>query len=103
MTAVKGGKRPGAGRKKGALSKRTQEIAAAVLADGVTPLEYMLNVMRTSSDPKRKDAMAIAAASYIHPRLSAIEANVKVSEHEEAVKHLHATVTATVEDHERPN
>lgn len=103
MTAAKGGKRPGAGRKKGALSRRTQEITAAALADGITPLEYMLSVMRTSTDTKRRDAMAVAAAAYVHPRLAAIEANVKVSEHEEAVKHLHATVTATMDDHDRPN
>lgn len=101
MSAGKGGKRPGAGRKKGALSKRTQEIAAAVLADGITPLEYMLQVMRTSPDLKRRDTMAIAAAAYVHPRLAAIEANVKVSEHEEAVKSLHAVINS--EEHERPN
>ena len=42
-----GGKRPrpGAGRKVGSLTKRTQEIAAACAMTGETPLEYMLRVM----------------------------------------------------------
>lgn len=98
------------GRQKGVKNKATlqaetftKEVIEATLHEGISPLEYMLQVMRTSNDTKRKDAMAVAAAAYIHPRLASIEANVKVSEHEEAVKHLHATVTATVEDHERPN
>ena len=37
------------------------------------PLEYMLKVMRDrQADEKRRDAMAIAAAAYIHPKLSSI-------------------------------
>ena len=71
--SVRGGARPGAGRKKGALTKRTQEIVASAAADGETPLEYMLRVMRTSEDPKRKDAMAVAAAPFVHPKLAAVE------------------------------
>lgn len=69
----RGGKRQGAGRRPGSITKRTQEIVAAASKDGETPLEYMLRVMRTSSDDKRKDAMAIAAAPFMHPRLAAIE------------------------------
>jgi hypothetical protein len=71
--AARGGARPGAGRKKGTLTKRTQEIVASAAAEGETPLEYMLRVMRTSDDSKRKDAMAIAAAPFVHPRLAAVE------------------------------
>lgn len=70
---VRGGARPGAGRKKGSATRRTQEIVAAAQADGETPLEYMLRVMRTSDDTKRKDAMAIAAAPFVHPKLAAVE------------------------------
>lgn len=37
-----GGKRVGAGRKLGALAKRTQAIAEKASAEGITPLEVML-------------------------------------------------------------
>jgi hypothetical protein len=34
----------------------------------------MLSVMRdTNAEPKRRDAMAIAAAPYLHPKMSAVE------------------------------
>jgi hypothetical protein len=37
----------------------------------------MLGVMRDSAaDCKRRDAMAMAAAPYLHPRLTAIESSV---------------------------
>lgn len=41
-----GGKRVGAGRKPGSLTKRTREIAEKSLATGKTPLEIMLDNMR---------------------------------------------------------
>lgn len=41
-----GGKRPGAGRKPGSLTKRTREIAEKASALGKTPLEVMLDNMR---------------------------------------------------------
>jgi hypothetical protein len=69
----RGGRRAGAGRKPGSLTTRTREIAERAAEDGVTPLEHMLAVMR---DPKaaleRRDAMAKAAAPYIHPSLASI-------------------------------
>jgi hypothetical protein len=72
--ADRGGKRPGAGRKAGAITKRTQEATAAILASGQTPLDYMLSVMRDgSADVARRDDMAKAAAPYVHPKLAAIE------------------------------
>ena len=41
---------------------------------GITPLEYMLKVMRNSkADQSRRDDMAKAAAPYVHPRLSAVD------------------------------
>jgi hypothetical protein len=75
---MRGGKRDGAGRKKGALTTRTQEIVAKASAEGAQPLEYMLKVMRDeTADEKRRDAMAIAAASFVHPRLASVTADVK--------------------------
>jgi len=79
----RGGSRPGAGRKKGSATKRTREIADRAAEERITPLEYMLEVMRRDSDhedPKvqvAREAMrfeaAKAAAPYMHPRLNSIE------------------------------
>lgn len=41
-----GGKREGAGRKQGALAKRTREIAEQAVTEGKAPLEVMLDNMR---------------------------------------------------------
>ena len=59
------------------------------MAEGITPLEFMLAVMRSTSvhdDPEvqiSRDAMrfeaAKAAAPYIHPRLQAVEHSGKVT------------------------
>jgi hypothetical protein len=65
------------GRKKGSLNKITQEASAAraaAAASGMTPLDYMLSVMRDEkADRKRRDAMAVAAAPYIHSRVTPSE------------------------------
>jgi hypothetical protein len=71
-----GGKRPGAGRKKGSATKKTREIAEKAMAEGLTPLEVMLRAMKEHIKAKRwDDAAAIAkdAAPYCHPKLSAVE------------------------------
>jgi hypothetical protein len=69
-----GGKREGAGRKLGSLTKRTREIAEGALASGETPLEYMLRTMTDPSvDDGRRDEMARAAAPFVHARLSSTE------------------------------
>lgn len=69
-----GGKRLNAGRKPGAAAKKTREIADKAAGEGLTPLEYMLSVMRDEEFPMevRMDA-AKGAAPYIHPRLAATE------------------------------
>jgi hypothetical protein len=73
-TGTKGGARPGSGRKKGSPNKKTAEVQAAVAASGLTPLEYLLSVMRDSNtDQKERVAAAQSAAPYIHPKLSSIE------------------------------
>lgn len=79
----RGGSRKGAGRPKGAATKRTREIAERAAEEGITPLEYMLNVMRADSDHEdprvqaQREVLrfeaAKAAAPYMHPRLNAIE------------------------------
>jgi hypothetical protein len=43
-------------------------------ATGTLPLDYMLSVMRDAkADAKRRDAMAVAAAPYLHAKMSAVE------------------------------
>lgn len=74
---IKGGKRPGAGRKAGVPNKRTAETQKAVEESGLTPLDYMLSVMRdTGQDEARRLAAANMAAPYVHPKLSAVEATL---------------------------
>jgi hypothetical protein len=81
---VRGGRRPGAGRKAGSANKLTRKIADKALAEGTTPLEYMLKLLRAEPTPDadaaekaRLEAMrfeaAKAAAPYVHPKLQAIE------------------------------
>ena len=76
----RGGYRPGAGRPKG--SKTVAKLAKVIGSDpnaadvetlartsGLTPLEYMLTVMRDETqDPDRRLSMAIAAAPYVHAK-----------------------------------
>lgn len=62
------------GRHRGTKNKKTREQVAKVTASGLTPLEYMLQVMRNEELPRdeRMDA-AYKSAPYVHPRLTAIE------------------------------
>ena len=70
---ARGGMRPGAGRKAGAAHQRTREIADKAALEGNTPLEYMLAVLSDpTADQKRRDAMAVASAPYMHARLQAV-------------------------------
>ncbi len=97
---ARGGAQPGAGRPKGSLSARTQELVAIALAEGISPLEVMLKDMRfydnlaenavsqleAASANKEKARMlkvvnefkskarecAKDAAPYTHPKLNAI-------------------------------
>ena len=71
----RGGTRPGAGRPKGSgkgvPKKQGREQIALAKAQGLTPLEYMLDVMNDEAeDAARRDRMAQAAAPYVHARLA---------------------------------
>lgn len=65
-----GGRRPGAGRPTGSLNKRSREKADAIEASGMTPLDYMIEVMRNQSNTAeiRLEA-AKSTAPYVHARL----------------------------------
>lgn len=66
-----GGARKGAGRKPGACTNKTREIADKAIESGITPLEYLLSVMRdTTQEPKDRMDAAKSAAPYVHPRLA---------------------------------
>ena len=82
---ARGGKREGAGRPKGSVNKATAERQAVVAASGLTPLDYMLALMRDegADEAKRLDA-AKAAAPYVHPRLAAVEHSGELTHHHEA-------------------
>ena len=68
--------------KKGAHNRATGEARAAAAASGTLPLDYMLGIMRDpAGDHKRRDAMAMAAAPYLHPRLTAIDAKLNPAAH----------------------
>ena len=83
--SINGGKRVGAGRKPGVPNKRTAKIQAEVEATGITPLDYMLSIMRMSDVPPDAELNQIialttlrfeaakAAAPYVHPKLSSID------------------------------
>lgn len=69
-----GGKRAGAGRKRGAHNKASIARQKQVAASGITPLDYMLTVMRNpKADKSRRDEMAKAAAPYVHPKLASVQ------------------------------
>jgi hypothetical protein len=77
----RGGRRPGAGRKPGAATHKTRDIADKAVADGITPLEVMLEAMkalRGAGDIEKAASVAKDAAPYVHPKLSSIEMNAKV-------------------------
>lgn len=78
------------GRQKGTPNRKTAETIAAVEAAGITPLDYLLLVMRDElkSSDVRLDA-AKAAAPYVHPKLAAIEHSGGVTlNHETALDEL---------------
>ena len=62
------------GRRKGTPNKATATRQAEIAASGLTPLDYMLSVMRDEQADKvaRLDA-AKAAAPYVHPKLASVD------------------------------
>ena len=75
-----GGARPGAGRPKGGANKINDEARKAALESGISPLDYLLSVMRDVTNEKRERVDAAkAAAPYVHARLSNVDMNANVS------------------------
>ena len=69
---MRGGARPGGGRKPGVATKVDRELRERALKGAKeTPLEYMLRIMADETAPNsRRDTMSIAAAPYLHAKLS---------------------------------
>jgi hypothetical protein len=82
-----GGRRPGSGRPKGSKNKRSKasfaryrEIAAEARDLNMTPLAYMLAIVRDpTAEPARRDEMAWRSAVFCHPRLSTHHARYDLS------------------------
>ena len=76
---ARGGARPGAGRPKAAISKKTKAaraVANRALTADMTPLDVMLLAMNKALESQDYPAaadFAKDAAPYVHPRLAAIE------------------------------
>lgn len=116
MAGKMGGARPGAGRPKGAPTKKTQEAILRAEAGGIMPMDVLLNDMRffhelaeeilnkfdryaaseenlelfkqASSLKATARDCAIAVSPYIHPKLSSIEAKVDIHNHELSLAEL---------------
>lgn len=73
---MRGGRRKGAGRPKGAATKRSRKIADKESQNGLTPLEVMLRAMREHAKNDDWDAAASIAkdaAPYMHPKLASTQ------------------------------
>lgn len=78
-----GGKRPGSGRKRSPAREKTREVADAVILQGTTPLEVMIEAMnhyQKAGNLDRAAAIAKDAAPYMHPRLSYVKSDVTLSD-----------------------
>lgn len=86
-----GGKRPGAGRKRGVPNKVTSTLRERLLASGPSPLEMLVDLYRSAEPTRQPGENAIiyaarykqwahdrleaakAAAPFFHPRLQSVE------------------------------
>lgn len=72
----RGGRRPGAGRPKGARNKASARLQAEVASSGVTPLAYLLAILRDETETtERRMEAAVKAAPFVHPRMTAVDVN----------------------------
>lgn len=96
------------GRPKGSRNKTNTQREAEVKASGLTPLDYMLTVLRSEEPPawilgiedaterakawltweEKRMWAAEKAAPYVHPKLASVESAVTVSTHEDALSEL---------------
>ena len=71
---MRGGRREGAGRKPGSVSKLDGGARRKAMEGGMMPLDYLLGIMRDEDqDARWRLDAAKAAAPYCHARLSSTE------------------------------
>lgn len=98
---ARNGTKTGGGSRKGIPNRKTAEKIAAIESSGITPLDYMLSVLRDPIPPELKAKLAEpgitlemvkaitafmdrrmdaakAAAPYVHPRLATSEVKMTV-------------------------
>ncbi len=75
-----GGKRAGAGRPPGARNIRSEETARQIQESGLTPLQFLMDIVRDEDAP-RKDRIECAksAAPFCHARLSSIDMDLNTT------------------------
>lgn len=97
----RGGKRAGAGRKPGTVTKKRTAAQAATaatikaLTEGATPLDILIGAMKeayTLGGYMAAAPFAKEAAPYVHPKLSSIEAKVD-NTHRDAAELTDADLT----------
>jgi hypothetical protein len=71
------GRKTGGGSRAGSPNKATAKREAEIAASGLTPLDYMLKVLRNPKKPHvERMKAAVAAAPYVHPRLASTQASL---------------------------
>lgn len=69
-----GGRQKGIPNKAPSKAALAQAVAKVAVGEGISPLEYMLGIMRDPlANPERRDDMAKAAAPYLHAKLASVE------------------------------
>jgi hypothetical protein len=75
-----GGRRAGSGRKKSGTNRLDTKARQQAMESGITPLDYMLGVMRAEDGTKaEKMDAAKGAAPYVHARLAHIESKAEAA------------------------
>ena len=75
-----GGRRAGSGRKKSGTNRLDAKARQQALESGISPLDYMLSIMRhPDSTAAQKMEAAKGAAPYVHARLAHIERETDVT------------------------
>ena len=75
-----GGRRAGSGRKKSGTNRLDAKARQQAMESGITPLAYMLGILRDEKSTKgEKMDAAKAAAPYVHARLAHIESQAQAT------------------------
>lgn len=87
------------GRKKGTPNKLTMARKAKIEAAGITPLDYMLSLLRDETQEQAvRFQAAKEAAPYVHPKLATIDGNLNhtISKHDDVLAEIEAVIGTSV-------